>query len=69
MPLHGDDKMKEILSGPITVRGLSKVPATRAPELGEHNDEVLRELKFSRREIERYRAQGAIPGAPEQEAA
>ncbi len=69
VPLHGDDKMNEIVSGPITVRGLPKVPATRAPELGEHNDEVLHELGFSRREVERFRAQGAIPGASEQEAA
>jgi crotonobetainyl-CoA:carnitine CoA-transferase CaiB-like acyl-CoA transferase len=69
VPLHGDDKLKEIISGPITVRGLPKVPAKRAPELGEHNDEILRELGFSPREVERLRAGGAIPGAPELEAA
>jgi crotonobetainyl-CoA:carnitine CoA-transferase CaiB-like acyl-CoA transferase len=69
VPLQGDDRMKEIVSSPITVRGLSKARATRAPELGEHNDEILLELGFSPREVERLRAGGAIPGAPEREAA
>jgi crotonobetainyl-CoA:carnitine CoA-transferase CaiB-like acyl-CoA transferase len=69
VPLQGDEKMKEIVSSPITVRGLPRAPATRAPELGEHNDEILRELGFGRREVERLRAGGAIPGAPEREAA
>ena len=69
VPLHGDDKMKEIISSPINVRGLPKARATRAPELGEHNDEILRELGFSGDEIERLRAAGAIPGAAHKEAA
>jgi crotonobetainyl-CoA:carnitine CoA-transferase CaiB-like acyl-CoA transferase len=69
VPLRGDDEMKEIISGPITVRGLRKAHATRAPELGEHTEEVLQELGFSRREVERFRARGAIPGAAERKAA
>jgi formyl-CoA transferase len=36
------------------------VPARRAPDLGEHNDEVLQELGFDAKEIERLRASGVI---------
>ncbi|MCW3014450.1 MAG: putative fatty acid-CoA racemase [Solirubrobacterales bacterium] len=64
VPLEGDDKLKETISSPINVRGLHKVPARRGPELGEHNDEVLRELGFTSGEVEQLRATGAIPSAP-----
>jgi crotonobetainyl-CoA:carnitine CoA-transferase CaiB-like acyl-CoA transferase len=69
VPLGGDDGLQETIGSPIAIRGLAKRPATRAPELGEHNDAVLRELGFSADEIERLRAGGAIPGAPQLEAA
>ncbi len=52
VPLDGDDEMQEIISGPITVRGVPKVRAARAPELGEHNEQILGELGFSEGEIE-----------------
>jgi formyl-CoA transferase len=42
------------------MHGVAKVPAKRAPELGEHNDEVLKELGFAANEIERLRAGGVI---------
>jgi formyl-CoA transferase len=45
------------------VHGVTKVPANRAPELGEHNDEVLKELGFDATEIEGLRVKGAIPKA------
>jgi formyl-CoA transferase len=44
------------------VHGVSKVSAKRAPELGEHNDEVLNELGFDAKEIEALHASGAVPG-------
>jgi formyl-CoA transferase len=69
VPLHGDHNLKETISSPITVRGLPKTPATRAPELGEHNDQVLAELGFSPHEIDGFRAAGTIPGATEREEA
>jgi hypothetical protein len=37
------------------------VVARRAPELGEHNDELLKELGFGPDEIDGFRASGAIP--------
>jgi crotonobetainyl-CoA:carnitine CoA-transferase CaiB-like acyl-CoA transferase len=47
------------------VHGVAKVPAKRAPRLGEHNEEVLRELGFSATEIDGLRASGATPNAKE----
>jgi formyl-CoA transferase len=69
VPLRGDETLKETIGSPIAVRGTAKRPATRAPGLGEHNDEVLRELGFSGEQIEALRAAGAIPGAAQMEAA
>jgi crotonobetainyl-CoA:carnitine CoA-transferase CaiB-like acyl-CoA transferase len=69
VPLQGDDELKFTISSPINVRGIAKVPATRAPRLGEHNDEVLAELGFSTDEIDAFRVEGTIPGATEPQAA
>jgi crotonobetainyl-CoA:carnitine CoA-transferase CaiB-like acyl-CoA transferase len=49
------------ISSPITVLASPKVPARRAPGLGEHNDEVLAEAGFSRTEIDGFRSAGVIP--------
>jgi formyl-CoA transferase len=69
VPLQGDAALTETIGSPIALRGTAKRAATRAPALGEHNDEVLRELGFSGAQIEALRAQGAIPGAIQMEAA
>jgi crotonobetainyl-CoA:carnitine CoA-transferase CaiB-like acyl-CoA transferase len=68
VPLKGVSGLEYTINSPINLRGISKVPAKRAPQLGEHNDEVLAELGFSTEEIERLRAEGAIPGATKLEA-
>jgi formyl-CoA transferase len=60
VPLEGDDALQEIISSPITVRGVPKVPARRAPDLGEHNEQMLEELGFSDGEI--LFAQGNLTG-------
>jgi crotonobetainyl-CoA:carnitine CoA-transferase CaiB-like acyl-CoA transferase len=44
------------------------VPARRAPELGEHNETVLKELGFGASEIDGLRASGAIAKAKERAA-
>jgi formyl-CoA transferase len=67
VPLEGAGELELTLSNPITVHGSSKVPATRAPQLGEHNDEILTELGFSIDEIDEFRAGGAILPAAELE--
>jgi crotonobetainyl-CoA:carnitine CoA-transferase CaiB-like acyl-CoA transferase len=55
-------KLKFTISSPMQVHGVAKAPARRAPELGEHNEQVLEQLGFSATEIEGFRASGAIPG-------
>jgi formyl-CoA transferase len=68
VPLHGDDEVELTISSPINLRGTAKVPATRGPALGEHNDEVLLELGFTRDEIDEFRSEGVIPGGKQLEA-
>jgi formyl-CoA transferase len=69
VPLEGVSGLDYTVNSPITFRGVAKVPATRAPELGEHNDEILAELGFSTHEIEQLRAEKAIPDETQPEAA
>jgi crotonobetainyl-CoA:carnitine CoA-transferase CaiB-like acyl-CoA transferase len=64
VPFEGaGGKITSTISSPIQVHGVSKVPAKRAPGIGEHNDEVLMELKFTTEEIAGLRASGAVPQA------
>jgi len=64
VPLEGaGGKLTSTISSPIQVHGVVKVPAMRAPDIGEHNDDVLQELGFAPAEIEGLRAGGAIPKA------
>ena len=66
VPLNGaGGKLTSTISSPIQVHGVAKVPAKRAPKIGEHNEEVLRQLGFSAAEIDGLRASGAIPKAKE----
>jgi crotonobetainyl-CoA:carnitine CoA-transferase CaiB-like acyl-CoA transferase len=61
VPLEGaGGNIKLTVSSPIQVHGVTKVSAKRAPDLGEHNDEVLQNLGFDAKEIERLRASGVI---------
>jgi crotonobetainyl-CoA:carnitine CoA-transferase CaiB-like acyl-CoA transferase len=69
VPLEGaGGKLTATISSPIQVHGVAKVPAKRAPELGEHNDDVLKQLGFSAAEIDGLRVSGAIPKAKERAA-
>jgi len=53
------------ISSPMQVHDIAKVPAKRAPELGEHNEQVLRELGFDAKQIAALSANGAIAKAKE----
>src|SRR6267378_4694780 len=62
VPLEGaGGDLTSTISSPIRVAGVTKAPARRAPELGEHNDEVLEELGFDAIQIDGLRVSGAIP--------
>src|ERR1700726_1968857 len=62
VPLDGaGGKLDTTISSPIQVHGITKVPARRAPALGEHNEEVLKQLGFSASEIDVLHASGAVP--------
>jgi crotonobetainyl-CoA:carnitine CoA-transferase CaiB-like acyl-CoA transferase len=61
VPIEGaGENLKFTISSPMQVHDVDKVPAKRAPEIGEHNDEVLKQLGFST-EIGDLRTSGAIP--------
>ena len=62
VPLEGaGGKLSTTISSPIEIRGLNKRPARRAPEIGEHTQEILEQLGFDARAIQALRAGGAIP--------
>jgi formyl-CoA transferase len=67
VPIEGARDLDYTVNNPITLRGLARVPSRRAPEHGEHNDEVLAQLGFSVDDIAQLREQKVIPVAPEQE--
>ena len=61
VPLEGaGGKLTSTISSPINVHGVAKVPAKRAPALGEHNEAVLKELGFSTSEIDGFRESGVV---------
>jgi len=69
VPIEGASDLEYTVNNPITLRGLTRVPSRRAPEHGEHNDEVLSQLGFSTDDIAQLREQKVIPPAAEQETA
>jgi formyl-CoA transferase len=63
VPLEGaGGNLKSTISSPIQVHDVAKVPAKRGPEIGEHNEEVLKELGFDAKQIDSFRASGTIAG-------
>jgi crotonobetainyl-CoA:carnitine CoA-transferase CaiB-like acyl-CoA transferase len=69
VPLEGaGGTLTSTISSPIQVHGVTKVPARRAPALGEHNEEILKQLGFSAADIDGLRASGTIPAAKERAA-
>ena len=64
VPLEGaGGKLQFTISSPLQVHGVSKVPARRAPEIGEHNEQVLQQLGFDANQIESFREDGVVAGA------
>jgi crotonobetainyl-CoA:carnitine CoA-transferase CaiB-like acyl-CoA transferase len=65
VPLEDGGALISTVSSPFQVHGVAKVPARRGPGLGEHNEEILRELGFDAHGIASLREDGVIPGADE----
>jgi formyl-CoA transferase len=63
----GGNLKSTIRSSPIQVHGVIKVSARRAPDLGEHNEEILRELGFDAKAIDGFRTSGLL-GKPKEPA-
>jgi formyl-CoA transferase len=69
VPLEGvGGNLTSTISSPMQVHDVAKVSAKRAPGLGEHNDEVLRDLGFDAKAINELRSTGAIALAKERAA-
>jgi len=70
VPLEGaGGKLTSTISSPMQVHGVTKTAARRAPELGEHNDEILKDLGFDAKTIDSLRVSGAVPKTKEPAAA
>jgi crotonobetainyl-CoA:carnitine CoA-transferase CaiB-like acyl-CoA transferase len=67
VPIEGAPDLDYTVNNPLTLRGMARVPARRAPEHGEHNAEILAQLGFSADDINQLQAGAALPPAPEQE--
>jgi formyl-CoA transferase len=57
------------VSNPLTIRDAAKVAPRRAPRLGEHSHDVLRDLGFDPAEIAELQVSGAAPAPAPQAAA
>ena len=61
VPLEGAGaKLTSTISSPIQVHGVNKVTAKRAPEIGEHNEEILQELGFDAKQIDSFLESGVV---------
>src|SRR5258705_153045 len=61
VPLEGaGGKLQFTISSPLQVHGVSKAPAKRAPEIGEHNEQILQQLGFDAKQIESFREDGVV---------
>jgi formyl-CoA transferase len=66
VPLEGaGGNLSRTISSPIQIHGVAKVPARRGPDLGEHTEEILRDLGFDAKGIEDLRTSGAVPKVKE----
>ena len=58
VPLENDTMLT--INSPIWVDGSKKVKPRRAPAIGEHSDDILREAGYDEASIRNLRASGAV---------
>ena len=56
----GDTGLDKLLKHPVNVEGMPRVAPAKAPDLGEHSDEILGELGFEADAIQVLRDEGVI---------
>ncbi|TAI66732.1 CoA transferase [Bradyrhizobium sp. Leo170] len=62
VPLEGaGGNLTFTVSSPLQIHGVTKVAARRAPKLGEHNADILKELGYDDSRIEGLLVSGAVP--------
>jgi len=59
-PVDKTVNMRHVIDHPVGVRDLPKVGPKRAPDLGEHSEEILAELGYTAEDIARLQANGVI---------
>jgi crotonobetainyl-CoA:carnitine CoA-transferase CaiB-like acyl-CoA transferase len=64
----GSANPKYTVSCPLSVKEAPKVAPRIAPGLGEHSEEILKELGFTTQQVEQLEVSGAVPQAPHREA-
>jgi crotonobetainyl-CoA:carnitine CoA-transferase CaiB-like acyl-CoA transferase len=63
VPLEGaGPNLQFTISSPFQVKDVEKAPAKRAPEIGEHNQQILEELGFDPKQIGSFAAEGVLTG-------
>ncbi|MGE3463789.1 MAG: CoA transferase, partial [Pseudomonadales bacterium] len=55
-----DMGLERVIRDPVNVDGVGRVGPKRAPELGEHTDEILAEMGYSDADIARLRESGVV---------
>ena len=60
MPPAEEVGMARVVRDPVNVEGVGRRGASRAPDLGEHTEEILGELGFNVAQICEFREQGVI---------
>jgi len=59
-PSDATMRMKNLIKHPLNIEGLPRAPHRRAPNLGEHTQEILEEIGYSQEEIARLQKKGAV---------
>ena len=55
-----DVGMARVIRDPVNVDGLGRVGVKKAPDLGEHTDEILKELGYKQADVDRLRDAGIV---------